>query len=160
MDEARTLPLAAGFGALAGSRTFMGPLAVARAARTGHLVLDGTPLSFANSATGAHILAALAVGELIADKTPYIPSRTDPPALIGRFASGALAGATAAKARKGNWLIGAILGGAAAVGVTYVTYELRRRAGEVTKLPDSVFALLEDALVVGSGLALIAATDE
>lgn len=136
----------------------MGPFAVARAARTGHLDLAGTPMAFANSATGAHILAALAVGELIADKTPQIPNRTDPPALIGRFLSGALAGATVAKARKGNWLMGAILGGATAVGVTYATYELRRRAGEVTKLPDPVFAVLEDAAVIGSGLALIAAT--
>ncbi len=138
----------------------MGPLAVARAARTEHLDLDGTPLAFADTANGAHILAALAVGELIADKTPFIPNRTDPPALIGRFGAGALAGASVAKARKGNWLMGAIVGGAAAVGATYAAYELRRRAGIATKLPDLVFALIEDAIVIGSGLALIAATDE
>ena len=43
MSDSRTLSIAAGFGALAGLRTFSAPLAVARAARGKNLDLAGRP---------------------------------------------------------------------------------------------------------------------
>ena len=157
MDDARTLPLAAGLGAIAGMRTFSAPLTLSRAVRVDALDLAGTPLSFLGSANGAHITAALALGEAIADKTPYIPNRTSTPALLGRFLSGAFAGASIAKARHGKWLAGALIGGAAAIGATFAAYELRKRAGQATDIPDLVFALVEDAIVIGSGLSIVSA---
>ena len=45
MDDAKTLALAAGFGAIAGMRTFSAPLALSQAAREHSLSLAGTPLS-------------------------------------------------------------------------------------------------------------------
>jgi uncharacterized membrane protein len=157
MDDPKTLALAAGFGALAGMRTFSAPLALAQAVRGGGLSLAGTPLSLLGSANGAHAIAALALGEVIADKTPFIPNRTDPPSLLGRFVSGALAGASVARARKQGWIGPALAGGAAAVGLAFAAFELRRRAAERSSIPDPVWALAEDAIVIGSGMALLSA---
>ncbi len=157
MDLDRTLPLAAGFGAIAGLRTFSAPLAAARAVRVNHLNLSGTPLSLLGTPKGAHVIAAVALGELIADKTPFIPNRTDTPALAARFLSGSLVGACIAKARGGKWVAAALIAGAAAVCTTFAGFELRRRAGQVTDIPDPVLAMAEDAIVIGSGLALVAA---
>ncbi len=157
MDNTKTLALAAGFGAIAGMRTFSAPLALAQAARHGALSLAGGPLSLLGTANGGHGIAALALGEAVADKTPYIPNRTDPPALFGRFVSGVLAGASVARARKQGWISAALVGGACAVGATFAAYELRRRAGQKSGLPDTVWAVTEDAIVIASGLALVAA---
>jgi uncharacterized membrane protein len=157
MDDAKTLSLAAGLGAIAGMRSFSAPLALSQAARNDSLNLAGTPLSLLGSANGAHVTAALALGELIADKTPFIPNRTDPPSLVARFASGALAGASIAISRKQGWIAAALIGGATAIGATFAAFELRRRAGEVSDLPDIVWALAEDAIVIGSAFALVSA---
>lgn len=157
MDFDRTLPLAAGFGAIAGLRTFAAPLAASRAVRERNLDLAGTPLALLGTSRGAHVAAALALGELIADKMPFIPSRIETPGLAARFLSGALAGASVARARHGKWFAAAMVGGAAAIGAAYAGYELRRRGGIVSGLPDPVVALIEDVIVIGSGLALVRA---
>lgn len=159
MNDARTLPIAAGVGAIAGLRSLSAPLTLARAHRVEALNLEGTPCSVLGTSLGAHIAAALALGELIADKTPFVPDRTTAPSLLWRFTSGALTGASVAKARKGNPWVGALLGGGAAIGVTFAAFQLRSRAGNASQIPDQVFGLLEDAVVIGSGLALISALE-
>jgi uncharacterized membrane protein len=151
MDDARTLALAAGFGGIAGLRTFSAPLAIADS-----LKLEGGPLAILGSSGGLNTLAALALSELVADKTPFIPSRTTVPALFGRFVSGALAGASVAHARKGNRWAAALIGGSAAIGAAFAGYELRKRIGSVSRIPDPLIAVMEDALVAGSSMALVA----
>lgn len=44
----------------------------------------GTPLAFLDREVTPIILNVLARGELVADKLPFIPSRTSPPAFLGR----------------------------------------------------------------------------
>ncbi len=156
MNDTKTLALAAGLGAIAGMRSMSAPLTLSRAVREGALSLAGTPLSLLGTANGAHTIAALALGEAIADKTPYIPNRTDTPSLAARFASGALAGASVARARRTSWIGAALVGGAVAVGSAFAAFELRRRAGQKSGVPDTVWALVEDSIVIGAGLALIA----
>jgi uncharacterized membrane protein len=106
------------------------------------------------------VTALLALGELIVDKIPWAPGRTSSIALAGRAISGALAGGTIARSRGRAWQIPALVGAAAAIGAAYGAYELRKRAVKATGLPDSVFALVEDAIVVGSGLALASALEK
>ena len=62
---------------------------------------------------------ALSAGELAADKTPVVPSRTTPPALGGRAVTGALSGRAVAG------LPGAAVGAAAAVAGTYASGQVR-----------------------------------
>ena len=73
-----TLVLAFALGIVAGLRSMTAPAAVAWASCFGWLHFDGTPLAFLGSAAARYVLGALMVGELIADKLPFTPSRTRP----------------------------------------------------------------------------------
>ena len=56
--------------------------------------LEGSRLVFMESPLATYGFSALALGELVADKLPFIPSRTSPGPLFGRVVLGALSGAT------------------------------------------------------------------
>ncbi|MEP6713938.1 MAG: DUF4126 family protein [Terriglobia bacterium] len=128
-----SLLCAAGIGAVSGLRSFSGPA----------FVKDST------------VLKVLAAGELIADKLPFIPNRTETPSLVFRAASGAFCGYTICGKRASSatrWFA-AMVGATAAVASAYGGFEYRRRV----KLPPLLAALLEDAVAVGTGRAVISA---
>ena len=107
---------------------------------------------------GRGLLVASAVGELIGDKLPKTPSRIAPGALLGRVASGALAGAALGTTGKRDLRIeGAILGGVGAVVGSFVGWGLRKAIGGATKLPDPVVALAEDAATIAGSVKVITA---
>ena len=111
------------------------------------------------SPRAANILTVLSVGELAADKAPFIPNRTDPPALTGRALIGGLCGVVIAERWGGSQVGGALVGGAAAIGSTFLAYRLRTEAGARTGVPDLVWALVEDAIVVVAASRLAAAAE-
>lgn len=143
-------------GAVAGMRTMTAPAVVSfkmkRIAKAEGLPhprgLSGSPVSTA--------LAVAALGELIADKLPKAPSRTDPPALIMRGISGAFAGAALSGTHRNDRITGAVLGGLAAIGASYGMYYLRAWLVKKTGVPDAVVAIGEDALAVTLALKAIA----
>jgi len=94
--------------------------------------------------------AAAAVGELVADKTPYIGSRLDAGPLAGRVVAGALCGARVASKKEGNAVLGAVAGGLAAYASAHFFYHLRRTTTEAG-IPDLAFALAEDAAAAAIG---------
>lgn len=98
----------------------------------------------------------LAIGELIADKLPFVPARTRPLPAIVRALSGATAGGIVARRAGRSSVMGILLGATAAMTTTQLGLRLRR-AAEGT-LPRIVAGLVEDALAVtlagvGGGLA-------
>lgn len=103
------------------------------------------------SAWGRRVLVALSAGELVADKLPGIPSRLQPPALIGRVASGAIAAAALGSESGGrrHTLWAAVVGASAALAGSVLC--ARGRAWVVSRagLPDPVVAVVEDAACVG-----------
>ena len=103
----------------------------------------------------ATILAALAAGEMIADKLPGMPDRISPLALVARAGSGAAVGAAVSAAGQKSRIIGAVVGALAAVGSAYASYYLRRKASEGLGVADPVVALAEDALVIAGGLCVL-----
>jgi uncharacterized membrane protein len=109
---------------------------------------------FLGSDMTTNILGVLAAAELVADKMPFTPDRTEPPSLMLRAASGALCGAAVASALRGSSVQGAILGSAAAVGAAFAGREFRRMAHK-QKWPDAPVALVEDALAIGGAVAII-----
>ena len=118
-------------GAVCGLRTFTG-LAILKPHRTS--------------------LALLAAGELIADKLPFMPNRTDAPGLAARFITGAICGMAIADRRKrSDRILSGIVGGAAAIAAAYAGNQYRRHV----KLPPLAAALLEDAVAVGVGNAVV-----
>jgi uncharacterized membrane protein len=145
-------PRALGLGAISGLRSLSGPAFVSRAASRGDLNLDGTILAFLGSPRISKALVLMELGELVGDKLPATPSRTSPPPLLGRAASGALVGAAVFVSEGRRATTGAALGSTAAIAGAFAGERLRALAVEKTGLPDPVVALAEDATVLLVGL--------
>jgi uncharacterized membrane protein len=97
------------------------------AAHLGRINLEGSRLVFVGSPLATYGFSALALGELVADKLPFIPSRTSPGPLFGRVVLGALSGATLCAATGGSLASGAILGGAGGAIGAFAGYQARAR---------------------------------
>lgn len=146
---------AIGLGAVAGMRAMSAPALLSYAATTGQNEgLSKTPLASQNV---SKTLGLLAVGEMIADKLPAIPDRTSTSSLAARAASGAFAGAAIFNSEKKSVGIGAAVGALAAVASAFAAFQVRRKAGKELNVPDPVVALVEDALVVSAGFAILRA---
>jgi uncharacterized membrane protein len=113
----------------------------------GWLHLGGTGLSFLGTPIAMYLFIVLAIGELIADKTAFVPPRIQAPSLGARFVLGALCGGALALAAGMPWVFPAAVAGAAAVVGAYAGYWLRRTITShgVKDLP---IALLEDATAI------------
>jgi uncharacterized membrane protein len=137
-------------GAVASARS-MTPMATIAAARmadrstTGELVLLDRPI-FKYGAL------AMGVGELFGDKMKTAPDRTVLLGLLARVASAGIAGA--ALAPKGRETAGAALAVATAVPLAYLTLAGRQQA--MARIGQTRSGLIEDALVVAAGAAVVA----
>ncbi|WP_293316718.1 hypothetical protein, partial [Phenylobacterium sp.] len=151
MKQPGLLPSAL-IGAVASARSMtpMATLATARLAgrRTpGALVLLDHPL-FKFGAL------AMGVGELFGDKMKSAPDRTVFLGLLARVMSAGIAGA--ALAPRGRERSGAAVAVTTAVPLAYLTLAGRKRA--MTKKGQTPSGLLEDALIVAAGAAVVALT--
>jgi uncharacterized membrane protein len=144
------LALAFLMGCVCGLRSMTGPAIVCWAARLGWLNLDGSKLAFLHNRAWLVMLTLAAVGELIADKLPFIPRRTMIGPLAVRFVSGALCGAAWAW-----WAPSALIGAAGGVVGAFAGFHLRRWLTICRGLPDIPIALLEDAVAIGTGLLVV-----
>ena len=133
-------------GAVAGMRAMTPLAAVTNAARSGNLPVDnGAPRLLSNKLASAGMLA-LAGGELIGDKMKTAPDRIVPAGMVARVATALIAGAALAPYRQRK--LGALLGAGAAVGMAYVTLNLRMRA--IARYGQTSTGAVEDAIAVGS----------
>jgi uncharacterized membrane protein len=143
---------AAAFGGIAGVRSLLAPalLALERKHRTG--------LFERRKARKAEAIArALQVGallELVADKLPWVPARTQPISLSARAVSGALVGAALSPRAR---VSGAVVGGVAAVVAAFAAYYVRRAATRTIGIPNVLAGILEDALAIAAGSRLASA---
>ncbi|MBV8552271.1 MAG: DUF4126 family protein [Acidobacteriaceae bacterium] len=151
MTDAQVYAGAAAMGAVAGMRSFSAPAMVSQAAKAGRIAVSHSKLGFLQSPKAALAMSALAVGEAIADKLPFMPNRTQAPGLLARAVTGGISGAAISSARKKSPWIGAVAGAVGAIAAAYAFYHLRRAAKEKLHIPDTVTALLEDAIVAGGG---------
>lgn len=144
-----------GLGAISGLRTMSGPTFLARALQQNPA--DAWPhdaLRQLATEPAPTLLQLMAAGELFADKLPFVPARIMPFALAGRAASGATVGATLGLLQKQSPLLGALLGGTAAVATAFAGYHARRWLTVEKGLPDFPVALLEDGIVLAVGTRL------
>lgn len=148
--ENRGLLSSALIGAVASARS-MTPMATLAAARlsgsqtTGRLVLLDHPV-FKFGAL------AMGVGELFGDKMKSAPDRTVFLGLLARVMSAGIAGA--ALAPRGRERAGAAVAVTTAVPLAYLTLAGRKRA--MARFGQTRSGLLEDALVVAAGIAVVA----
>lgn len=133
----RTLGETVALGAITGMRSMSGPAVLAMRVRKQNALTRSLP--------------ALAAGEMIADKLPFMGDRIDPLPLAGRAVMGALVGGFLAHEDDGNVILGGLLGAATAVIVAHLAYRARRMASD--RLGASA-GFIEDGLVVGIGSAL------
>jgi uncharacterized membrane protein len=155
METTAPLARAFGIGVITGLRSLTAPAAVSWAAHLEELDLQDTRLAFLGEAPAPYLFTALALAELIGDKLPQAPSRKAPGPFIGRILLGALSGAALCTAARHSPLAGALLGGLGAVAGTLGGYEARTRLVETLHAPDFEIALLEDAVAIGGGVALV-----
>lgn len=142
-------------GAMAGMRSMTAPATISHAlAKNKSNALAGSPLRFLQSPTVAKVLKGVAISEMAADKLPGMPDRTAPPILGGRILAGALVGAASYKSKNDNMLVGALIGSGMAVAATYGALYLRKALGRTTGLPDTVWGIVEDSLVLKSAAAV------
>ncbi|ADL01661.1 hypothetical protein [Brevundimonas subvibrioides] len=137
-------------GAVASARS-MTPMAALAGARLAHrrtpgrlVLLDHPLFRFGALAMGA--------GELFGDKMKSAPDRTVFLGLLARVLSAGIAGA--ALAPRGRERQGAALAVGTAVPMAYLTLRGRKRAMRAIGQTNS--GLIEDALIVGAGMAVVA----
>jgi uncharacterized membrane protein len=135
--EGAELRRAAALGTVTGARTFLAPAALALRGRLGRVAKLALP--------------ALAAGELVGDKLPSAPPRSQGPGLVGRVVSGAFSG------RAGGGARGLRVGAAFALASTYPSQVLRAQIVKRTPVPDIVCPVPED--IIGMALAALASTE-
>ena len=145
------LLLAVVAGVSAGLRS-MTPLAVTAWAAQSWPAVQQSGLAFMAAPAAAYVLTVLAVGELIADKLPFVPSRLTPGPLIGRIVSGALCGAVVAAAAPQAMIVPALAGAIGGLAGSYGGHAARRHFSVIRKLPDLAVALAEDAVAIALAL--------
>lgn len=156
-------------GFLTGARSFT-PLAVlCWSSHLGWFRFGGTPFAVLDRPAALTIASLLAAGELIGDKLPNTPARTDALPLFGRTALGATAGVALAFASDhaeaaqpmgtGSELVSKLVpalcfGALGALLGTFGTFYARRGLTEGAGLPDFPVALVEDGFVVAGACAI------
>lgn len=158
--QIRAWKRAIGLGTIAGLRSMSAPALLSRAASHNDMGLAGTPFSLFESPQVAAGLQMLAAGEIMADKSPKMPARTAPIALIARAGLGALVGAAVFSAEEQPPALGAALGAAAALIATFGGYKLRSQATEKWGVPNVAAGMIEDGIVAISGHALLASPNK
>lgn len=149
-----TLPLAFLLGACAGPRTSAPLLIASWAAARGWIDLKGSPLAFLARPNALKVTGPMAVGELIVDKLPSTPHRTEPVGVAARAVSGAVSGAALAGGRSPA---AALAGAAGALAATYAGHAIRTRLSRQLGR-DAPVAVVEDLLAFGGAtLVLLAA---
>jgi len=144
-----------GIGIVAGLRSMTAPAVVSWAARLHHLDLQVSRLAFLASAAAAYTFSALGIGELVADKLPFVPNRTSPLPITFRILSGAVCGAALGVSANRLIVQAALLGGLGAVNGAFGGFHVRRLLVKYLKIPDLGIALAEDALAIAAGLFIV-----
>jgi uncharacterized membrane protein len=146
-------------GAIAGLRSMAAPALLSRAVRSGDVEgLRGTPFMTLGLPKVSAALQLLMIGEMVADKTPFVPSRTSSPALLARALSGALVGTALFVNAERHPAPGAVLGMLSAVAGAHAGEKLRAKESENLGVPDPMLGLVEDGIVLFGGTRLLRRT--
>lgn len=157
MTHALIVLLALLIGVVAGLRSLTAPAVVAWAAFLGWINVNLTWASWVANVATVIILTVLAIAELVTDKLPKTPPRTAPPSFGARLVMGGFAGAVIGAGPHwtftalGAGVIGAVLG-------TLGGYQARKRLVAARGGQDLPIALLEDAIAILGGFAILAVT--
>lgn len=142
-------------GFVVGLRSLTAPAIICWAAHLGWLHLGGTKLAFLDRPSTVAVLTLLAVAELIADKLPQTPARTQPIGLLARVTMACFSAVALAIASERSLVMAAFVGIVGAIAGTFMGYKTRRRLTVDAGLPDMVVALAEDAIAIAGSFLTI-----
>jgi uncharacterized membrane protein len=142
-------------GIIAGLRSLTAPALVSWAARLGWLDLSGSWLSFLGSRTAIITLSLLAVAELVADKLPKTPKRTNLVPLVFRAITGGFSSMAICASAHQSPIIGTFVGVLGSIAGAFAGYEIRHRLVEAFGLPDFGVAVAEDLVAVGGAFLIV-----
>ena len=154
MDPIAVFAFAFAIGVVDGLRSMTAPAAVSWAARWKWLHLEQSGLAFLGSAATPYIFTVLALLELVADKLPQTPNRTQPASLFIRVVLGGLSGAALCASSHQSLLAGAVLGGLGGLAGGFGGYQFRRWLSQVLNAPLAA-ALLEDIIAIGLAFLIV-----
>lgn len=132
-------------GVLAGVRSMTAPATASLVAGTSPRAPSGR-LRLLNEPATTVLLSALAIGEIFADKLPFMPDRKAPPSFAWRVISGGLSAAVV-RARDESIPLAVIAGAIGAAAGTLGGSALRSRLAAVFQR-DVPAALIEDTVVI------------
>jgi uncharacterized membrane protein len=133
-----------------GLRSFTPMAVLCWFAYNGQLSADWAP--WISHLSLAIVFTVCAVGEIIADKMPWVPSRISPAPLIWRILLGGFAGAIVGTAMQGPGLEGVLLGIVGALIGSFGGYMLRRELVQKSEWKDWHVAVLEDLIAIVSAV--------
>ena len=140
-------------GIVAGMRSQLPLAMLAVAAGRGDFAkTTGRPWNLLRTRPALLGLGGSAIGEIVVDKLPVVPSRLAPAPLAGRTVFGGAAGAVVAKKAGGSVPFGAGIGALGALAGSYAGYHARTYLARTTGRPDAFWAGLEDALAIALGV--------
>jgi uncharacterized membrane protein len=142
-------------GGLTGLRAFTPITVLVWLLHLHHLRILGSPLYFLHNMTAILILTILAVGELIADKLPFTPSRLRLPGLTGRVIFGAVCGVVSGQMWGASWQTSAAAGLIGALMGAVIGYEVRKGWVKTLHWHDLPVALLEDVIAIGGSILVL-----
>jgi len=140
-------------GCICGLRSMTAPAVVAWGSHLGWLHLEGSLFAFFANKISLVVFSLFAIGELIADKLPFIPGRTQAGPLGVRVIFGAMCGVALCISGATSPILGAILGALGGVAGAFAGYNYRRRLSPA--VPDLLLALIEDLVAVGGGFLVV-----
>jgi uncharacterized membrane protein len=155
MNTTSVLAFAFAIGVIGGLRSMTAPAVVSWAAHSKWLNLQQSSLAFLGSTAAVYILAAAAIVELVVDKLPKTPRRTEPVGLIARALLGGMSGAALCAAANQSVWLGAVLGCLGGVTGGFGGYEMRTRLVKTLRVPDFVVAVLEDGIAIAGGFFIV-----
>jgi uncharacterized membrane protein len=142
-------------GGLNGLRSLTAPAAVCWAAQLGWLNFAGSRFAFLNNRAVLIVVTVLGILELVGDKLPKTPARTEPLGLIARAVFGALCGVALATSAGQNIFVPALLGLGGAITGTFAGYNARKALVQRAHLPDFAVALAEDFVAIAGSLLIV-----
>jgi uncharacterized membrane protein len=139
------LPL---LGVVTGMRTFVPMAVLCWFAYRGDLPVDGTWAGWTGHLITAIIFSLLAIAEIVGDKLPKAPPRTNLPGITGRIVFGGLVGAIVATGLDGSVFEGILLSVSGAFVGAHAGYLVRRELVILLRWKDWHVAVFEDVIAV------------